>query len=250
MINCVKCPDFMLLLLFLTAPVSSYDSCRVGGYLCGDLCLPGSNDLCICGNTILRVNSKEYCCSDEPCTLGELQIYDFAIQRNGTCITGKPTLFTKTCHGQCNYHPDHEDRNEYTFSGSGYYSRSHYPCKSGDQCVPEDGLCSGAALCQDKSDLLICEDLECVYPLASCSLNQTLQNNCYNPNTLTDGMYDCLNRFDETDTFIKKTEQTVDYNSLTPCNSTDRPGLLGLNCSHSNDQGASWRKSIVYFISL
>jgi len=210
-----------VVIILLLSPVLSYDNCGDNGYLCGDLCLPKHSDLCICGNETLTISSQEYCCSSQPCTLGPVQYTGFARQNTGTCKTGVPTMLSKTCHGQCNYHPDYKDRNEFTgASETGYHSRSQLPCESGDQCVPEDALCGGVALCHDKSDLEMCEDLDCIYPMLPCSANNSLSTNCYHPDTLTDGVYDCLNRMDEKDIFIDKKETTVDYKSLRTCNQT------------------------------
>ena len=67
---------------------------------------------------------------------------------------------------------------DYT-SETGYHSRSHFPCESGDQCVPEDAICGGVALCRDKSDLEMCEELDCIYPMLPCSANNSSSTNCY-----------------------------------------------------------------------
>ena len=166
-----------LLILILSPPVLCYDNCGGNKYLCGDLCIIHS-DLCICGNITLTISSQEYCCSSQPCTLGPVQYTGFATQRTGTCKTGKPTMLSKTCQGQCNYHPDYQDRNEFTgASETGYHSRSYFPCESGDQCVPEDALCGGVALCHNKSDLKMCEDLNCIFPMLPCSANNSSKNN-------------------------------------------------------------------------
>ena len=142
--------------------VSAMDNCTKSyHYMCGDVCLY-NNGVCECGDRSLkRADLPSLQCCATGCTVAatgsgrtrRVQCTNNAAVR--PLSDGCKTDITINC----NYYPTDPHRNYYD-PAYPHYLRSHWPCSSGDECVPEHSLCHGEPMCQDKSDIGQCESQE------------------------------------------------------------------------------------------
>ena len=220
-----------IVLMALVSVVSAMDNCtREDDYLCGDQCM-AFNGICSCGETHLKkANVSSVQCCGTNCTVTEISAggtYNARV----SCSSGQVSPLTRGCPSdngtQCNFYKTDVNRN---FDEPAYatFYRSYWPCANGRECVPEHLLCHGQALCQDQSDLAVCETEEWVSRTCSptnwgkCSHDS---GECIPDSFIGDGKFDCLRRQDElADTNIENDNST--NLNLTTCYTSVGPGLF------------------------
>ena len=164
----------VLVVLVSVSVVSAMDNCtRADEYLCGDQCM-SYDGICSCGETQLKggetqlkeANVSSVQCCGTNCTVTETETSAASgYNTRVSCSGGQVSPLTRGCpmpcdNGtQCNFYKTDVNRN---FDEPGYdtFYRSHWLCANGRECVPEHLLCHGQALCQDQSDLAVCETEE------------------------------------------------------------------------------------------
>ena len=259
----------MLSWLFLLVSILTF--CQVWGaakYECGSVSIAAGAE-CQCGNKTFSYDDSwrqdTECCGKRGdcvllpdggavCKTGTVcsgrrlwNCGDTRISRNGQCKCGSVTLQKSSylkhewCCGDCSYEEDTGDANcpdgvvmrgsDKSCNGQYCVDDTFYLCQSGD-CIKTSyyGNCHGYRC----SDVDICnsDDLQCDYDLCP-GFNDapaTGHQECYNKDEETnDGVYNCLNRADERN--LTRSEEIIDYESITPCEDWNDPGLMcGEDC--------------------
>ena len=111
--------------------------------------------------------------------------------------------------------------------GANCAKSEYFPCKSGGECVPKADMCHGYPLCADASDLDYCQQDKDIcgydYRYSKCPGTTPYgHQECYrnDKGVINDQVYHCLTRQDEEIIGKEKSEDTIDYESITPCNNT------------------------------
>ena len=209
------------------------DDCNYqdGFSLCGDVCISDKyGTVCFCGEKEERLElwyKPKYCCvqqRDDNSTQCTIDDHGW-----GHCPQGRILNKTEICNGQC--------FNDYEASYS-LGPDSQYKCRG--HCVPVWKMCRGYSECEDFSDVTVCnDDLTCVSrrgEQGQGEVESVLSDQhrfCIYENYHNDGDYNTITREDETNLDIRTHRVTVDYNSLTECNSNSSgtsPVNNGLEC--------------------
>ena len=206
-------------------------------YPCGDVCLNGIWNICICGQVPLRVkitdwNHLQYCCTPPSVkckkTLQGAYCPEGEVNEAEHFYIAYPEKFDVAgsipCYGQC-YNDYHTS--EYL----GIYS--HYTCP--DKCVHWSGMCRGVSYCE--GDQEICgEDLRCPQfelgnftkhtmatdpPRAYCfgwqGVNIGQDDVAFADLVENDGGYDNLDRSDEDIKIETGSKPNINYTALELC---------------------------------
>ena len=149
---------------------------------------------------------------------GDYDYYGSGDYGTVTCKEGLLQPLTVPCNGDCNFWPGDDYRN---FGGT--RRSSHVKCASGDQCVPEEEMCTGRPpLCNDSSDVRICtedwwrnDSVQCPHfdgdrgGFSHSRCRGRLPGQCVPNEKIHDShRYNCLDRSDE-DVFSKTNETTI-----------------------------------------
>ena len=200
---------------------SAGTACSIANYdypwLCGDIIIPSDSE-CLCGgDRITRSKNRDdeqWCClpDTEQCSAD-------GVCANGTVVTG----YNKSCNGNCG-------------------KREYFPCKSGGECVPKADMCHGYPVCADASDIDYCQQDTDIcdhdYRYSKCPGTPYGHQECYYKGLANDQVYHCLTRQDEEIIGKDKSEDTIDYESITPCNTTSR--YSGLMCGDTCVWTSEW----------
>ena len=99
-------------------------------------------------------------------------------------------------------------------------------CDSGDQCVRKEDICHGYPVCKDSSDIQHCQKERDIfdhdYRFSKCQAIPTGHHECYKTRNKNNREYNCLSRSDEDILVENRALTIIDYNSISPCNSTIR----------------------------
>ena len=187
--------------------------------LCGDVCMP-RGWTCECGNERFDVvyDWKQCCLPPVHISSKTKTCYKHVDTFTIHCGQGKPMHIRELCNGKC--------YNEYKYRNLTKLGlNSLYQCDTKDQCVEVAFMCQGYSLCQDKSDIKACQDLQCPFLTqldepSKYKLSSELARGhsyCGYPSEMKDGVYDSIGREDETTLKLVTNEIKVDFSKLEQC---------------------------------
>ena len=204
---------------------------------CGDQCINRAAK-CHCGSsdTFKPSWTDQYCCipSGGSCTRkpGRRGTDD------GFCSEGRKLSMSTPCNNtnrslQC--HNSYQD-SQYIFD------KSHYTCPH--TCVPWEDMCRGVSWCE--GDHEVCgPDLRCLpknYKVKKYELTSSLVHGhhyCLRDNKINNGIYDSIDRSDESEVKSDGSAEHIDISSFTPCNDSNyyySPGVMcGRDCRWSDE---------------
>ena len=182
----------VLLALSKTAETKINKTCFVGfGWICGDTCLSPwkKYDKCFCGGVKVLYDSLVWCCHSGPCEVTSLGMQEWGDHIKNVSCPGTVQSLDTTCHGVCNKETD------------GFKTiRSRLLCDK-KKCVKDNNMCAGRQLCEDETDLKLCENEE--FRATPCPDTQTWRCNlrfpgqCVQKELKDDETFHCLDRSDE-----------------------------------------------------
>ena len=170
-------------------------------WTCGDTCVTAwqGYDQCFCGGIKVLKNDPVWCCNSGPCEVTSLGMKHWGDHIKNVSCPGTVQSLDTPCNGTCNQATEDLD-----------IIRSRIFCDKG-KCVGENKICTGRQLCEDQTDLRLCEDNnmrnKTCPDVEAWRCNMRFPGQCVGEEVWNDGIYHCLDRSDETPFKTKNTSR-------------------------------------------
>ena len=207
----------------------------------GDMCTPYGWD-CHCGNQTINIERNWKHCCLPPSSSNETHCYfkgknytvvSSVLARYAVhCEEGEALPILEPCNGKC--YNEYQDKDTTSLGW-----KSQYKCASGNECVPVLWMCQGYALCNNKSDIEACQDLECLHSGDENTLWTDVVRGhkyCSYSRDYNDGEYNAIGREDETDLRLLSKHVSINYELLEECVGFEgnQPGIICNNACRIN----------------